>query len=170
MVGQVRHPSCSNDRQPWLTRGRRQRRPPRWSGTRSTRDASRFDQKRRLDHGGPRPPDDPSGPARDPQRRQPRQSGHPGIPRPRDVIRSGARFVDQRADHAGDQWSSSAPTASTGPIVRESTDTSAQRNGNNVQLDRELLEINKAMGDFNAAQTVLAAKFRLVRYAINDGR
>jgi hypothetical protein len=26
------------------------------------------------------------------------------------------------------------------------------------------------MGDFSAAQTVLAAKFRLVRYAINDGR
>ena len=55
-------------------------------------------------------------------------------------------------------------------VVRDSTDTSAQRNGNNVQLDRELLEINKAMGDFSSAQTVLAAKFRLVRYAINDGR
>jgi len=47
---------------------------------------------------------------------------------------------------------------------------SAQRNGNNVQLDRELLEINRAMVDFSSAQTVLAAKFRLVRYAINDGR
>lgn len=54
--------------------------------------------------------------------------------------------------------------------VSESTDTSAQRNGNNVQLDRELLEINRAMVDFSSAQTVLAAKFRLVRYAINDGR
>lgn len=64
----------------------------------------------------------------------------------------------------------SAPTTSGAPTVRESADTSSQRNGNNVQLDRELLEINKAMGDFNAAQTVLAAKFRLVRYAINDGR
>jgi flagellar basal-body rod protein FlgB len=59
---------------------------------------------------------------------------------------------------------------SNGVIVTEKTDASAQRNGNNVQLDRELLEINRAMGDFSAAQTVLAAKFRLVRYAINDGR
>lgn len=64
----------------------------------------------------------------------------------------------------------SAAAAPTTPAVKESTDMSAQRNGNNVQLDRELLEVNRAMGDFSAAQTVLAAKFRLVRYAINDGR
>ncbi len=57
-----------------------------------------------------------------------------------------------------------------GGVVKESADMSAQRNGNNVQLDRQLLEMNRAMGDFSAAQTVLAAKFRLVRYAINDGR
>jgi flagellar basal-body rod protein FlgB len=64
-----------------------------------------------------------------------------------------------------------APQSTKMPgTVKESTDMSAQRNGNNVQLDRELLEINKAMGDFSSAQTVLAAKFRLVRYAINDGR
>ena len=57
-----------------------------------------------------------------------------------------------------------------GPTVTESKELSAQRNGNNVQLDHELLAMNKAMGDFSSAQTVLAAKFRLVRYAINDGR
>jgi flagellar basal body rod protein FlgB len=45
-----------------------------------------------------------------------------------------------------------------------------RRDGNNVQLDRELLGMTKATSDFNAAQTVLAAKFRLVRYAINEGR
>ena len=45
-----------------------------------------------------------------------------------------------------------------------------RRDGNNVQLDRELLGMTRASGDFNAAQTVLAAKFRLVRYAINEGR
>lgn len=62
--------------------------------------------------------------------------------------------------------------AKANPIgtVKENTDMSAQRNGNNVQLDRELLEMNRAMGDFSNAQTVLAAKFRLVRYAINEGR
>jgi flagellar basal-body rod protein FlgB len=60
--------------------------------------------------------------------------------------------------------------AAGGGVVRESTDLPSERNGNNVQLDRQLLEMNRAMGDFSAAQTVLAAKFRLVRYAINDGR
>ena len=65
------------------------------------------------------------------------------------------------------QAGTSVPSSGT---IRESADMSAQRNGNNVQLDRELLEINRAMGDFSSAQTVLAAKFRLVRYAINDGR
>jgi hypothetical protein len=39
-----------------------------------------------------------------------------------------------------------------------------------VQLDRELLGLTRAGGEFTQAQTVLAAKFRLVRYAINEGR
>jgi hypothetical protein len=39
-----------------------------------------------------------------------------------------------------------------------------------VQLDHELLSLGRAGGSFGAAQTVLAAKFRLVRYAINEGR
>lgn len=46
----------------------------------------------------------------------------------------------------------------------------ARRDGNTVQLDRELLNLGRAGGDFSQAQTALAAKFRLVRYAINEGR
>ena len=46
----------------------------------------------------------------------------------------------------------------------------SRRDGNNVQLDSELLALNRAAGDFSAAQTALAAKFKLVRYAINEGR
>jgi flagellar basal-body rod protein FlgB len=45
-----------------------------------------------------------------------------------------------------------------------------RRDGNNVQLDRELLSMTRAASDFAAAQTVLAAKFRLVRYAITESR
>jgi flagellar basal-body rod protein FlgB len=45
-----------------------------------------------------------------------------------------------------------------------------RRDGNTVQLDRELLNMAEATGDFAKAQTALAAKFRLVRYAINEGR
>jgi flagellar basal-body rod protein FlgB len=44
-----------------------------------------------------------------------------------------------------------------------------RRDGNNVQIDRELISMSRAGSDFAAAQTVLAAKFRLVRYAINEG-
>jgi flagellar basal-body rod protein FlgB len=54
--------------------------------------------------------------------------------------------------------------------TQEIRDTAARRDGNTVVLDRELLTMNRAVGDFSAAQTALAAKFRLVRYAINDGR
>jgi len=45
-----------------------------------------------------------------------------------------------------------------------------RRDGNNVQLDRELLQMTRAAGDFTAAQTALSAKFRLVRYAINESK
>jgi hypothetical protein len=33
-----------------------------------------------------------------------------------------------------------------------------------------MLAMSRAAGDFAAAQTALAAKFRLVRYAINEGK
>jgi flagellar basal-body rod protein FlgB len=58
------------------------------------------------------------------------------------------------------------------PVVNmtEADGLETRRDGNNVQLDRELLTMSKAAGDFAAAQTALAAKFRLVRYAINEGR
>ena len=55
------------------------------------------------------------------------------------------------------------------PIVTEAEGRAARRDGNTVQLDRELLNLTRASGDFSAAQTVLAAKFRLVRYAITEG-
>jgi flagellar basal-body rod protein FlgB len=52
----------------------------------------------------------------------------------------------------------------------QDTAGASRRDGNNVQLDRELLTMTRAASDFSAAQTALAAKFRLVRYAINEGR
>ena len=45
-----------------------------------------------------------------------------------------------------------------------------RRDGNNVQIDRELLTMSTAAGDFARAQTALAARFRMVRYALNEGR
>ncbi len=62
------------------------------------------------------------------------------------------------------------PASDAGAGVRETEGLAARRDGNNVQLDRELLALSRASGDFTKAQTALAAKFRLVRYAINEGR
>src|SRR5687768_13645684 len=61
--------------------------------------------------------------------------------------------------------------ASSGVVVTQDVEgLPVRRDGNNVQLDRELLSMGRAAGDFSAAQTALAAKFRLVRYAINEVR
>ena len=62
-------------------------------------------------------------------------------------------------------------TADDGGIVLQEVQGLPQRrDGNTVQLDRELLSMSRAAGDFAAAQTALAAKFRLVRYAINEAK
>ena len=54
--------------------------------------------------------------------------------------------------------------------MREIKDAVARRDGNTVELDRELLTMQRASGDFAAAQTALAAKFKLVRYAISESK
>jgi flagellar basal-body rod protein FlgB len=65
------------------------------------------------------------------------------------------------------------PTPGVADVRSEVTEVqglASRRDGNNVQIDRELLGLTRATGEFTRAQTVLAAKFRLVRYAINEGR
>ena len=54
--------------------------------------------------------------------------------------------------------------------TREVQGLQTRRDGNNVELDRELLTMNKASSEFAAASAALAAKFRLIRFAINEGR
>ena len=54
--------------------------------------------------------------------------------------------------------------------TKTSDDVAARRDGNTVQVDRELLNMTRSAGEFARAQTALAAKFRLVRYAINEAR
>lgn len=61
-----------------------------------------------------------------------------------------------------------APVSGAG--TREVEGLPARRDGNTVQIDRELLEMARASGEFQRAQTALAAKFRLVRYAIAESR
>ena len=54
--------------------------------------------------------------------------------------------------------------------VRFAEGLATRRDGNNVELDRELLHMSRASSDFSAAQTALSAKFRLVRYAISESK
>jgi flagellar basal-body rod protein FlgB len=61
-------------------------------------------------------------------------------------------------------------TETSGPASREAEGLAARADGNNVQIDRELLSMTQAAGEFARAQTALAAKFRLVRYALNEAR
>jgi flagellar basal-body rod protein FlgB len=76
----------------------------------------------------------------------------------------GAPLVTTNARHLG------GATPDRQPEAKQVAGLEERRDGNNVQLDRELLAMSTANGEFNAAQTILAAKFRLVRYAINEGR
>ncbi len=79
--------------------------------------------------------------------------------------------LDQRTDAlAGTNAKHLGSAASGSGVALKEADGPARRDGNTVQLDRELLTMGRAAGDFAAAQTALAAKFRLVRYAINEGR
>ena len=76
-------------------------------------------------------------------------------------LASGLRTTDPRHQ---------AAQGAAGPATKETEGLQARRDGNTVQVDRELLEMTRAGGDFARAQTALAAKFRLIRYAINDGK
>lgn len=79
---------------------------------------------------------------------------------PLPVATTSARHL---AGTAGDSAPSALPT-------KDLEGATARRDGNTVQLDRELLSVTSAAGDFARAQTALAAKFRLLRYAINEGK
>jgi flagellar basal-body rod protein FlgB len=80
------------------------------------------------------------------------------------------RQIDAAGSTATDPRHIGGPNAAASSLTtRVVDDLPERRDGNNVQIDRELISMNRAASDFAAAQTVLAAKFRLVRYAINEG-
>jgi flagellar basal-body rod protein FlgB len=60
--------------------------------------------------------------------------------------------------------------AAGGVRTEEIRDAQPRRDGNTVVLDQELLKMTRAGGEFSQAQTALAAKFRMVRYAISQGQ
>ncbi len=77
-----------------------------------------------------------------------------------------SRLTPPAATHAAHFSTTTPSTIAT----KEKQGVTPRRDGNTVELDQELLAMNRAGGDFSAAQTALAAKFRLVRYALNESR
>jgi len=80
-----------------------------------------------------------------------------------DALKGQLQMTATRGNHIN-------PGDASKPMMRELKDAVARRDGNTVELDRELLTMTRAAGDFAQAQTALAAKFKLVRYAINESR
>jgi flagellar basal-body rod protein FlgB len=62
------------------------------------------------------------------------------------------------------------PDAGSARQLQDADGLATRRDGNNVELDRELLHMSLASQNFTAAQTALSAKFRLVRYAISESK
>lgn len=56
------------------------------------------------------------------------------------------------------------------PDTGEAEGLEFRRDGNNVQIERELLAMNRASSEFSTAQAALSAKFRMIRFAINEGK
>jgi flagellar basal-body rod protein FlgB len=78
----------------------------------------------------------------------------------------GQQLALTSTDSAHLRGTATTTTSST----KETEGLASRRDGNNVQLDRELLNMVEASSDFAKAQTALAAKFKLVRYAISEGK
>lgn len=80
-----------------------------------------------------------------------------------DALKGQLQMTATRANHIN-------PGDASKVGMREIKDAVARRDGNTVELDRELLTMQRASGDFAQAQTALAAKFKLVRYAISESK
>jgi flagellar basal-body rod protein FlgB len=56
------------------------------------------------------------------------------------------------------------------PTVTLESDTGRRNDGNNVDVDREMLDLADTNVRFNALIQVMSSKMANLRYAINDGR
>ena len=86
----------------------------------------------------------------------------PGYARARGRFHGGARATARRAAFrsTGTSESHLHGTVSEAVGTEEVDGLPMRRDGNNVQIDRELLTMSTAAGDFARAQTALAARFR----------
>lgn len=84
-----------------------------------------------------------------------------------------ADILGEEVERQGLRVTNARHIRGTAPEAAQTTEVQgldARRDGNNVQLDRELLAMSRASSDFAQAQAALTAKFRLIRFAINEGK
>jgi flagellar basal-body rod protein FlgB len=81
-----------------------------------------------------------------------------------------AQGVTLARTHPGHLAASPDASGAERAIPTKSIEGATERkDGNSVLIDRELLTMTSAAANFARAQTALAAKFKLLRYAINGG-
>ncbi len=56
------------------------------------------------------------------------------------------------------------------PSVTVESETSRRNDGNNVDVDREMLDLTDTNLRFNAVVSSVSSKLQILRYAINDGK
>ena len=56
------------------------------------------------------------------------------------------------------------------PTVTTESDTSHRNDGNNVDVDREMLDLTDTNMRFNAVISTVSSKLQILRYAINGGK
>ena len=56
------------------------------------------------------------------------------------------------------------------PTVSAEAETSCRNDGNNVDVDREMLDLTDTNMRFNAVISSVSSKLQILRYAINDGK
>jgi len=56
------------------------------------------------------------------------------------------------------------------PTVSVDSDTGRRNDGNNVDVDREMLDLSDTNLRFNALIQSMSSKLSILRYAVNDGR
>jgi flagellar basal-body rod protein FlgB len=56
------------------------------------------------------------------------------------------------------------------PTVTTESDTSRRNDGNNVDVDREMLDLTDTNMRYNAVISTVSSKLQILRYAINGGK
>ena len=67
-------------------------------------------------------------------------------------------------------WPPGDSSGDVKPTVTTESDTSRRNDGNNVDVDREMLDLTDTNMRYNAVISTVSSKLQILRYAINGGK